>query len=574
MTWDQAVATRLQDRLQEIYGARGSECLAQLRAILEKHGASDRPARPARWDQRDVVLITYGDQIRSKNASPLATLARFLAAERWEPLLNTVHLLPFYPSSSDDGFAVVDYRAVDPDIGTWQDVECLARRHDLMMDLVLNHVSPKNAWFQRFLADDPRYRNYFLEVDPATDLSQVVRPRSLPLLTPFPTARGTRYVWTTFSKDQVDLNYAHPDVLFEIIDVLLYYVGQGARFVRLDAIAYLWKQIGTSCIHLRQTHAVVKLFRDIIELVAPHVILLTETNVPHQENIRYFGQGDEAHMVYQFSLPPLLLDALLHHDAGPFNGWLDALGTTMLPGTTYFNFTASHDGIGVRPLEGLVPPERLAQLVAATRTRGGLIGSRRAADGADLPYELNITYLDALSEPGGAADLDTGVRRFLASQAIMLAMRGIPGVYFHSLVGTRNDVPGVRASGIARRINRHKYDLRELQDHLRITGTPQRRIYAAYRHLLATRIAQPAFHPDGLQQPLDLDPRGLITFIRTSPDGNQRILVAANVTPESKSLEIRQHGEFRGARDLLSGPDGQGSVARLEPYQVAWYAAP
>jgi len=153
-------------------------------------------------------------------------------------------------------------------------------------------------------------------------------------------------------------------------------------------------------------------------------------------------------------------------------------------------------------------------------------------------------------------------------------MRGIPGVYFHSLVGTRNDIPGVHASGIARRINRHKYDLRELQDHVRITGSPQRRIHAAYRHLLATRIAQPAFHPDGLQQSLDLDQRGLITFTRTSPDGNQRILVAANVTPESKSLELRQHSEFRGARDLLSDSDGLASGARLKPYQVAWYATP
>ena len=277
---------------------------------------------------------------------------------------------------------------------------------------------------------------------------------------------------------------------------------------RLPTFGKKWERPVFTC---RQTHAVVALFRDIVEIVAPHVIILTETNVPHEENISYFGNGDEAHMVYQFSLPPLLLDALLQHDACPFNAWLGNLDATS-PGTTCFNFTASHDGIGVRPLEGLVSAPRIQQLVAAARQRGGLIGSRRSQDGTDVPYELNITYLDALSDPD-APDSTTSVSRFLASQAIMLAMRGIPGVYFHSLVGSHNDAAAARASGIARRINRHKYDLRELQQRLHTADSPQARIYTAYRRLIATRVAQPAFHPDGHLHPLSPDYRGAIAFV-------------------------------------------------------------
>lgn len=571
MIWDQAVAERLRDRLQRIYGEGGSEYLPKLRAVIEHHQPPSANALRQRWDQRDVVLITYADQIRLAGEPPLITLGQFLEQEQWASLINTVHLLPFYPSSSDDGFAVVDYRAVDAEVGTWQDIQQLGRHHDLMMDLVLNHVSQGNQWFQRYRTGDPQYRNFFIEGDPATDLSQVTRPRSSPLLTTFSTSRGRRSLWTTFSADQIDLNYADPDVLVEIVDILLFYIRQGARFIRLDAIAYLWKEVGTSCIHLPQTHAVVALFRDIVEIVAPHVIILTETNVPHAENISYFGNGDEAHMVYQFSLPPLLLDALLQHDACPFNAWLGNLDATS-PGTTYFNFTASHDGIGVRPLEGLVSAPRIQQLVAAARQRGGLISSRRGQDGTDVPYELNITYLDALSDPN-APDSTASVSRFLASQAIMLAMRGIPGVYFHSLVGSHNDAAAVHASRIARRINRHKYDLRELQQRLHTADSPQARIYTGYRRLIATRVAQPAFHPDGHLRPLRPDYRGAIAFVRTSPDESQRILVVANVTDQARSFDLAEAHDFQGARDLLSGAVCRGSEIRLVPYQVAWFAA-
>ncbi len=367
MMWklDHAIIERIRQRLRRLYPAdQVDPCLARIESLLQDYGPRLASGTRQSWDQTDVVLITYADQFRQEHQRPLQSLHEFLTTHGLDRLISTLHVLPFYPSSSDGGFSVVDYRAVDPVLGSWEDIAQLGGACDLMFDLVLNHTSAHSHWFQQFLQGNPDYRQYFITVDPRTDLSMVTRPRSLPLLTPVDTSTGKQYVWTTFSADQVDLNFAHPAVLLEMLDILLVYIHHGARIIRLDAVAYLWKTVGTSCIHLWQTHEVVKLFRDVLDAVTPHAVLLTETNVPFQENISYFGAGDEAHMVYQFSLPPLILDALLSQDARPLMTWLAGLPAPK-PGTTYFNFTASHDGIGLRPLEGILPADRIQRLVEA-----------------------------------------------------------------------------------------------------------------------------------------------------------------------------------------------------------------
>ncbi|HLU09627.1 MAG TPA: alpha-amylase family glycosyl hydrolase, partial [Oceanobacillus sp.] len=307
-----------------------------------------------RFSERDVFLITYGDTLQRESEPPLRTLHHFL--NQWvKGAISTIHILPFYPYSSDDGFSVIDYYAVNPDLGTWEDVAALGQDFRLMFDAVINHMSARSEWFQRFLADEPDYRELFAVASPDQDLSLVTRPRTSPLLTPFQKANGeTIHVWTTFSDDQVDLNYQNPDTLLRILDVLLFYVRQGAQVIRLDAIAYAWKEIGTNCIHLAQTHALIQLLRAALDHVAPQVILITETNVPHAENVSYFGNGyDEAQMVYNFTLPPLLFHTMLAGNANQLSAWANTL-ITPSEQTTFFNFTASHDGIGVRPVEGIL----------------------------------------------------------------------------------------------------------------------------------------------------------------------------------------------------------------------------
>jgi sucrose phosphorylase len=626
---DDQIAARIRRRLEKLYGEAAEDCLREIINAVERfRQQAVRLPQPHDWDQRDVVLITYADQLRPTNRiphatgvpgeglpedhpeqSPLATLEGFLRDEGWDQLLSTVHLLPFFPYSSDDGFSVIDYLAVDPRAGNWDDIGRLGNHFRLMFDLVLNHISCQSAWFQSYLDGQEPYARFFIEVAPETDLSEVTRPRSLPLLTPVETSAGTRHVWSTFSSDQIDLDYRQPQVLVAMLEVLLAYVARGAQIVRLDAIAYLWKEIGTPCVHLPRTHEVVKLMRNLLEEVAPGVWLLTETNVPHQENIRYFGQGDEARLVYQFSLPPLLLDAFVHHDAKALMQWLAHLEPSP-PGTTYFNFTASHDGIGVRPLEGLVAAERIASLVDAVRHRGGLVSTRRQADGTDVPYELNISYLDALApkQPKTHARPNTHVRadargqheapgqpdqpdadrstdqwpsdpriawharRFLATQAVMLALRGIPAVYFHSLVGSRNDTAGAESSGQPRRINRQKFSLEQLQAQIGQPDSLARAIYHGYRRLLEVRRQTGAFHPEGQQEAIDSGNPALVTFLRRSPDGSQTVLVAANVSNREQPLDLATCCQQPLQVDLIVGqPVAHDSgILRLLPGQAVW----
>ncbi len=566
---------RLEERLRAIYGPAAEACASRLAGLVGDlsrgaTGCADSRTAP-RWDQRDAVLIAYGDHVHAPDRRPLRALHEFLALHDLGSLFNTLHLLPFFPASSDDGFSVIDYRAVDPALGDWDDIHALGRTMSLMFDLVLNHVSQRSRWFQAYLQGTDPYVRFFHEVDPRTDLSAVARPRSQPLLTEFTTSRGPRHVWTTFSADQVDLNFDEPQVLLELTEILGQYVRHGARIIRLDAVAYIGKRLGTACIHLPQAHAVVKFFRQFLALTAPRALLLTETNVPHAENIRYFGDGDEAHLVYQFSLPPLLLDAMLNEDASPLVRWLAALAPPP-PGATFFNFTASHDGVGVRPLEGLIPAERLARLLSAVRARNGMVSTRRGPDGRDLPYELNITYFDALAESG---QTDRNVRKFLATQALMLTLQGIPAVYFSSLFGAKNDVQGAQRSGHARRINRRKFDSDDLTQAMTQPSSRPGAVWRGYRRLLATRRQQPAFHPDGPQQVWTDAPAWLVAIQRTSPDGGQRILALVNVSGQRQARAIperlvRETGSGP-VRDLLSArawPDLR--QVELEPYDAVW----
>lgn len=540
-------------QIVQIYGTTlAGQIVPRLQELVERYrGRIPAPAERA-LAQGDALLITYADQVRAGNRPPLQTLGEFCQSHL-EGVVSGVHLLPFYPWSSDDGFAVMDYRAVDPRLGAWEDVERLGRSFRLMFDGVINHASAQGEWFQAFLRDAAPYRDYFLSVEGDPDLSQVVRPRALPLLTEFQTAAGPRCVWTTFSADQVDLDFHNPQVLLEIFDILLMYAQRGAQFIRLDAIAYLWKEIGTPCIHLPQAHAIIRLLRAVLDEVAPHVGIITETNVPHAENISYFGDGqNEAQLVYNFALPPLVLHTFHTADATALSQWAAGLE---LPSdqVTFFNFLASHDGIGVNPARGILPAADIDALVAQTLAHGGLISYKQNADGTQSPYELNINYFDALSNPGSHEPLATQVARFMAAQAILLSLRGVPGIYFHSLFGSRNWAEGVQITGRKRTINRQKLEWAALEQELADPHGLRAQVFERYRRLLAQRAASPAFHPHGGQEILDAGP-GVFALRRWSPDGRHRQVCLHNVTARPQ---------------VVSLPEGRRT---LEAYETRWEA--
>jgi sucrose phosphorylase len=557
----------IRDHLAFLYGESRAGDVADALAALLAHAREKISARwpvDSRPTQRDAILITYGDQVRAEGEPPLRALADFLAA-RAADAISAVHILPFYPSSSDDGFSVTDYFAVDPALGSWNDVAALGGRFDLMFDAVFNHASAQGVWFKNFLAQKPGWETAFVAVEGDRDLSAVVRPRALPLLTEFETAAGRKRVWTTFSADQVDLNFADPRMLLRVLEALLFYVEHGARYVRLDAIAFLWKEPGTTSIHLPQTHAAIQLMRAALDEVAPAVQLITETNVPHQDNISYFGDGEnEAQMVYNFALPPLVFHTLRTGDATALQHWARTLSLPS-PRVTFFNFLASHDGIGLNPARGLLAPEEIDALVETAIAHGGFVSWKALPDGSKAPYELNVNYFDALSAPAADEPLETQVARFLAAHAIMLALRGVPGIYFHSLFGSRGDRAGADASGIPRRINREKLCADALNAELDAPDGRRARVFAGLRAMLRARAAHEAFDPFGAQEILDA-PREIVA-IRRGEAGEA--LCLTNVSPREVTFDLPA-GEWA---PICGGCAMAGGAARLPAHGYAWLSS-
>jgi sucrose phosphorylase len=533
-----------------------------------------------RFTEKDAILITYGDLLYKKRQSPLKTLGDFCDAYL-QGTLNTIHILPFFPSSSDRGFSIVDFETVDPLLGSWRDIEGLEARYQLMFDGVINHVSSKSRWFVEFLAGNPDYEDFFIWFGTEEELTpeqrrMIFRPRTTPVLTRYETLKGPRYVWTTFSPDQIDLNYRNPKVLLRVIEILLFYVRQGADILRLDAVTYLWNQPGTRCIHLEQTHEIIKLLRDILSLVAPYVALITETNVPHQENIAYFGNGsDEAHMVYNFALPPLVLHSFYTGDARVLSDWADSMSPPSET-STFFNFLDSHDGIGLLGAKDILSGEDIDQMCRQVADHGGFISYKTSEEGAKVPYELNITWYSALNDKQKREPLRLQIKRFLASRAVALVLQGVPGIYLHSLFGTHNDHAAVEATRENRVINRAMVDLRSLLRSLRHPRGKKYRINRDLGKMIQARCDHRAFHPNGTQKVLSLNP-AVFAVIRTTPEGDRPILALTNVTRIRRRVEIpledvkRDQGPWH---DLLSekkiNPKKERLLITLKPYEVLW----
>jgi sucrose phosphorylase len=549
--------------LIKIYGEQtGKLALERLAPVIDQFPAAPGTKKEF-FSQEDIVLITYGDTLGKSGQTPLATLHEF-AAKYLKGAISTVHFLPFFPYSSDDGFSVSDFFAINPELGTWEDVKAIGNDFELMFDYVVNHFSSRSQWFANYLADEPGYEDFAINVDPTTDLSMVTRPRSLPLLSEYEKQNGQKVnLWTTFSADQIDFNFKSLDVMTRMVEVLLFYVRNGAMVLRQDAIAYLWKEIGTSCIHLTQTHDMVKLFRAILDLVAPDVMIITETNVPHDENISYFGTGrDEAQMVYNFTLPPLLFYSFVSEDCKILTDWAAGLQLES-PNNTFFNFTASHDGIGVRPLEGILPSTELEKLIDVVKSNDGQVSYKRNPDGSDSPYELNITYIDAILASRDSKNAD----RFLASQSIQYALPGVPATYIHSLLGSRNWTEGVQQTGRARTVNREKLQIDQVLSELSDPASFRSRVFYPYLDLIKLRRAQKAFHPNAGFEILEIDPK-VFAIKRYCED--QTIYALTNISSAEANVSLAGAESAGRMTDLFSADTIDSKSLTLKPYQYTW----
>jgi len=569
----QPLKDKLVSMLEVVYPEQ--DCSALADQLLETMGlAPDLPPPPAHrnnWDQSDVALITYADSVQEAGEKPLVTLKGFL--EKYlKDSVSIVHVLPFFPFSSDDGFSVMDYLAVNESHGDWGDIEAISKEFRLMADLVINHMSARSRWFENFRKRVDPGKDYFFEGNPKDDLSAVVRPRTSPLLVPVQTDDGIHHVWCTFSEDQVDLNFANPKVLEEFAGIIRHYLEHGITVFRLDAVAFLWKEPGTPCIHLQQTHELIKILRLLIEHYNPGAVVITETNVPNRENLTYFGNANEAHVIYNFSLPPLLINTLVTGDCRHLKTWLMSMPPAQM-GTTYLNFIASHDGVGMRPTDGLLDEDEKQRLINTMESFGGKVSYRRTADGRDQPYEINIALFDALKGTAETGADHWQQARYLCAHSVMLALEGIPAFYIHSLLATGNDLDRVEHTGRLRSINRSQWQLEELEQTLADPVSQHSQVFHELKRLIAIRRKQPAFHPNATQFTLHLGLQ-VFGFWRQSMYREQSIFCIYNITDTVQEValsDINLIGTDRWT-DLISGMvvDSLSGSITLKPYQSLW----
>jgi len=560
------------NKLVFLYGRdRAQNTFKKINELIDRYQKNSASKIPKAdfLNEKDIVLITYGDNIQATNKNPLQSLFKF-ADEYLNRATNIIYILPFYPYSSDDGFSVIDYKKVNPALGDWKDIEDISQKFNLMFDLIVNHISSENVWFKEYLKGNPKYDNYFISVDKDTDISSVTRARAHPLLTKFKRKSEEIYLWTTFSPDQIDLNYANEKVLMEIIDVILFYGSKKARVIRLDAIGHIWKKLGTSCINLKETHYIIQLIRTILNEVYPDVLLITETNVPHQENIGYFGNGyNEAQLIYQFALPLLVLHTFYTGDASRLLEWASKI-QDISDKTTFFNVLATHDGLGVVPITNILTDKEITNIANDVKEKGGYVSYKIVKDGTEKPYEMNITYYSAIADSKNSEELN--IKKFIASQAIILSLLGIPGIYIHSLFGTENYLEGVEKTGQKRTINRKKFQYDKLKEDLTNSNSREHKIFIEFMKLIYKRKSEKAFHPNGKQEALFLK-KGIFSLLRTSPNGKEKIIALHNVTNKIQKFCFTKNQYNLNKKeyfDIISEKIIDIEKISLKPYQIMW----
>lgn len=511
--------------------------------------------------EKNVYLITYGDSIYEEKVPTIKTLNKFLK-ETVEDTITDVHILPMFTYTSDDGFSVVDYMEIDEKLGDWNDIKNFSKDYRLMYDFVANHISKSSSWFKAYLNNDKKYEEYFIKEDKNFDTKNVVRPRTSPLFHEYEGKDSVKTAWTTFSEDQIDINIKHFPVLIEMTNIILEYAKNGATSIRLDAIGFLWKESGTTCMHLPRTHKIIEIWRLLLDYFKTNTQIITETNVPHIENISYFGnKNNEAHMVYQFTLPPLVLYTLTTHNSRKLTDWAKTIDKVS-ENATYFNFLSSHDGIGMRPTEGILTEDEKQLLVDKVVENGGKVSYKNNSDGSKSVYELNINYNDALINKTEDISTEVQVDKIIASNAILLSCVGVPAIYYHSLLGSRNDYKGLEESKINRRINREKLEynkiLKELKDDERRSA-----IFSRIKNLISLRKEETAFSPYATQKVLDLG-EDIFALERFNEKTGEKITLILNVT--NKQVEVKCN--ITGI-DKITKRKVDNNIT-LNPYEFVW----
>ena len=537
--------------------------------VINKYNKFGKKLKKIKISEKTSVLICYGDSLLNGNKEKTIQIFRKFYKKKLEKFFEIIHFLPFYPSSSDSGFAVKDHYQVDKKLGNWSDIFNQSKKTNIMADVVINHASSKGLWFKNFLRNKSPGKDYFLTVNNKFDISEVVRPRENKLLKKISIFKKDNLIWRTFSDDQIDLNFKNPRVLLRFIKIMINLSNHGVTIFRLDAIAYLWKKSGSKCINLKETHEIVRLLRIICNLLKSKPIIITETNLPERENLSYFGKNNnEAHWIYNFSLPPLLVHSFLFEDSTYLNKWCKNLPSTMI-GNNYLNFIASHDGIGMRPVEGYLNKKNLSKFFRRLKKNGGRLSHRKVQGSSKKVYEANITLFNAFKKTDYDKKGKFFLERYVSAHAIMIAFEGIPAIYFNSIFGTSNDEYKYIISGNKRDLNRYKWNKNRLESLLKNKNSKQSLFYHKVMKLLWIKRQNKAFHPNAKRENLNLGKK-IFGFKRTSLDKKQIIYNITNLS--SKHQKFNFNYKFREYKNLLDKSKLSYNLV-LKPFETLWLSS-
>ena len=551
-----------------------SNQLLQILDDFSEKSAYEEKRDEERWNESHSVLITYADSIYKNGEATLKTLNELLS-KHFGSLSKVVHILPFLKSTSDGGFAVSSYDSLEEKFGGWDDLKSISKNHDLMADLVLNHVSSSHPWVQQFIkSQEPGISNVFSPKQ-NLDWSNVVRPRSSSLFSQINTDDGPKQVWTTFGPDQIDLNWHNPKMTLEFLNLIITYLSNGIKWLRLDAVGFIWKESGTTCLHLPKAHSIVKLLRVLLNNLLDDGVLITETNVPQKENLSYLISDDEAHMAYNFPLPPLLLEAIITSRADILNSWI--FDWPILPeDTTLFNFTASHDGVGLRALEGLMNEQRIKDLLINCEKRGGLVSHRRLSNGDDKPYELNISWWSAMEDSSRDAKRFQ-YERFILSQLLVMALKGVPAFYLPALLASENDIKSFSMTGQRRDLNREKFKSENLSAVLNNPESNANKNLKYLRNAMDVRSKLKQFHPCSQMKCLSKGRSDIVVIKRGK--GPESVFAIHNMTENKINYQLNDNdlpkiidNDFN-THDFLTSTKYNCKNISLDPFQVIWLSA-
>ncbi len=559
-------------KLKNVYRSYLSEieindCCEEITSAINKFNKKKNKKRKI-ISEKTSIVICYGDSIFSRSQKHLIKNFQSFFQKKLSKYFNTVHFLPFYPSSSDSGFAVKDHYKIDSRLGNWSDITKFSKKNDVMADVVINHSSARGLWFKNFLKKKKPGKDYFLTVNSNFNISKVIRPRDHQLLKKIDIFKKPEYLWRTFSPDQLDMNFKNPAVLLRFIKIMINLINHGVTIFRLDAIAYLWKESGTKCINLRETHEIIKLLRIIFSFLNVESIIVTETNLPEKENLSYFGNADEAYWIYNFSLPPLLIYSFLFENSSYLNIWNKNLPQAK-KGNNYLNFIASHDGIGMRPIEGIINKANKDKFIKRLKKNGSKFSYRKVQNKSKKVYEANITVFDALKKSDNDPKGKFFLERFISAHSIMISFEGVPAIYFNSLFGTSNDQAKYIITGNKRDLNRYRWGQQNIIDKLKDKKSKQSIFYKSITNLLEIRKKQKAFHPNALRCNIEINSK-IFCFKRVSIDKKQIIMCITNLS--SKIQYIKLNNKLVKWNDLLGSNLNYVSTTklRLEPFQTLW----